>query len=151
MPVQNVVCQGCGLAYHVVWEGASTPIFASPGQLRSDDWPSTYSKFVRRGRVNPHKPVPSIRATESDSHIERFRGTETQQFKVTRAFDNDKGTSEVTDGVRVHHNLVRTHQALGTTPGEAAGITIGDGFRWRKVIDLASQAASENPAGGADP
>jgi len=104
-------------------------------------------RFVRGGRFNPHKRVPSIRAPESNNRIERFHGTEKERFKVMRAFDNDRGTSALAEGVRVHYNLVRTHQALKMTPGEAAGIPMGEGFRWRKVIDLATQAASESAAG----
>jgi len=54
-----------------------------------------------------------------------------------RAFDNESGASVLAEGFRVHYNLVREHQALGMTPGEVAGIPVGDGFRWRKVIEEA--------------
>jgi putative transposase len=100
-------------------------------------------KHVRGGRFNPHKRVPSIRAPESNNRIERFHGTEKERFKVMRGFDNDQGTSALAEGVRVHYNLVRTHQAIKMTPGEAAGIPTGDGFRWLTVLKEATKAQEE--------
>lgn len=96
-------------------------------------------KFVRGGHFNPHKRVPSIRAKESNNRIERFHGTEKERFKVMRAFDGEPGTAILAEGFRVHYNLVRDHQALGMTPGEAAGIPLGDGFRWKRIIEEASR------------
>ena len=89
---------------------------------------------------NPHKRVPSIRAKESNNRIERFHGTEKERFKVMRAFDNEPGTATIADGLRVHYNLVRDHQALCMTPGEAAGIPVGDGFRWKRIIEEATKS-----------
>lgn len=102
------------------------------------------SSHVRGGRFNPHKRVPSIRARESNNKIERFHGTEKERTKVMRAFDNEAGSSALMEGFRVHYNLVRDHEALGMTPGEAAGIPIGPGFRWRKVIEEATKAVPRN-------
>jgi transposase-like protein len=97
-------------------------------------------KFVCGGRFNPHKRVPSIRAKESNNRIERFHGTEKERFKVMRAFDGEPGTAVLAEGLRVHYNLVRDHQALGMTPGEAAGIPVGDGFRWKRIIEIAASS-----------
>ena len=97
------------------------------------------TKHVRGGWFNPHKRVPSIRAKESNNRIERFHGTEKERFKVMRAFDGEPGTAALAEGLRVHYNLVREHQALGMTPGEAAGIPVGDGFRWKQIIEMASK------------
>jgi len=97
-------------------------------------------KFVRSGRFNPHKRVPSIRARESNNKIERFHGTEKERMKVMRAFDNEGGSSALMEGLRAHYNLVRDHEAVGMTPGEAAGIPMGSGFRWRKIIEGAAKA-----------
>jgi putative transposase len=96
-------------------------------------------KFVHGGWFNPHKRVPSIRAKESNNRIERFHGTEKERFKVMRAFDGEPGTAVLAEGLRVHYNLVRDHQALGMTPGEAAGIPVGAGFRWKRIIEEASK------------
>jgi transposase-like protein len=92
------------------------------------------------GMVNPHHRVPSIRAKESNNRIERFHGSEKERTKVMRAFDNDSGASALAEGFRVHYNLVRPHQSLGMTPGEAAGIPLGDGFRWRAILEELSRA-----------
>jgi transposase-like protein len=92
-------------------------------------------KRVRGGRFNPHKRVPSIRAKESNNRIERFHETEKERFKVMRAFDGEPGTEVLAEGLRVHYNLVREHQALGMTPGEAAGIPVGEGFQWKRTIE----------------
>ena len=97
-------------------------------------------KHVHGGRFNPHHRVPSIRAPESNNRIERFHGTEKERTKVMRAFDNEQGASNLADGFRVHYNLVRDHQTLGMTPGEAVGIPIGPGFKWQKVIEEATKA-----------
>lgn len=95
---------------------------------------------VHGGRFSPHRRVPSIRAKDSNNRIERFHGTEKERFKVMRAFDGEPGTQVLSDGLRVHYNLVREHQALGMTPGEAAGIPTGNGFRWKQIIEEASRA-----------
>jgi hypothetical protein len=59
-----------------------------------------------------------------------------------RAFDGEPGTAVLAEGFRVHYNLVREHQAFGMTPGEAAGIPVGDGFRWKLTLEQATQAKS---------
>jgi transposase-like protein len=107
-------------------------------------------KHVRGGRFNPHKRVPSIRAKESNNRIERFHGTEKERFKVMRAFDGEPGTAVLAEGLRVHYNLVRDHQALGMTPGEAAGIPVGDGFRWRTIIELAARGGAASGSNGSE-
>jgi len=94
--------------------------------------------------VNPHRRVPSIRAAESNNPIERFHGTEKERTKVMRAFDNEKGTSNLMEGFRAHYNLVRDHQALRTTPGAAAGFTPLSGFRWHELL----KRAAPKPANG---
>jgi transposase-like protein len=107
-------------------------------------------KLVHGGRFNPHRRVPSIRAQESNNRIERFHGTEKERTKVMRAFKTKDGASALAEGFRAHYNLVKTHQTLGTTPGEAAGIPTGDGFRWRRVLAEATRErkteSQESPA-----
>jgi transposase-like protein len=105
-------------------------------------------KHVQSGRFNPHKRVPSIRAPESNNRIERFHGTEKERFKVMRAFDGEPGTAVLAEGLRVHYNLVREHQALGMTPGEAAGIPTGNGFKWLAILTAASSLEPFRPSNG---
>jgi transposase-like protein len=92
----------------------------------------------------PHRRVPSIRAKVSNNRIERFQGTEKQRFKVMRAFDGKPGAEVLSEGHRVHYNLVREHEAIGMTPGEAAGIPMPDGMRWKTIIERASRSRSGN-------
>jgi putative transposase len=85
----------------------------------------------------PHRVVPSIRAAESNNLVERLNGSQRDRTKTMRGFDNERGTTDLMAGWRVHHNLIRDHLSLGTTPGVAAGIPELQGFRWRALLDLA--------------
>ena len=41
---------------------------------------------------------------------------------MMRAFDTDGGAAMITEGFRVHYNLVKPHMGIGgSTPGDAAG------------------------------
>jgi putative transposase len=129
----------------VLSDGMKTYPEALSKELGRRAKPTDDPKLVRgKAWFSPHRRVPSIRAKESNNRIERFHGTEKERFKVMRAFDNDLGTSALSEGLRAHYNLVRTHQALGMTPGEAAGIPLGDGFRWKRLIKLATEAVPRN-------
>ena len=91
-----------------------------------------------KGYTNPHRRVPSIRAPESNNRIERLHETEKERTKVVRAFDNEGGTAMITEGFRVHYNLVKPHMAFdGQTQGDAAGVSLTDGFRWKAILDAA--------------
>jgi hypothetical protein len=90
-----------------------------------------------KGRHSPHKVVPSIRAEESNNRIERLHGTEKSRIKVMRAFDQPDGAAALMDGWRVHYDMIRTHQALGKTPAEAADIPPLSGFKWHELLKLA--------------
>jgi putative transposase len=92
-----------------------------------------------KGRWSPHVRVPSIRAKQSNNIIERFHGSEKERIKVMRGFDNDAGCKSIMEGYRVHYNLIRDHQTLGITPGEMAGLSRIDGFRWLEVLKKATQ------------
>jgi transposase-like protein len=110
----------------------ATP-FDDPKQVKGHGW------------FTPHRRVPSIRAKLSNNKIARYHGTEKQRFKVMRAFDGPAGASVLSEGHRVHYNLVREHEALGMTPGEAAGIPMPDGMRWKAIIEKASRSRSVTP------
>lgn len=88
--------------------------------------------------MNPHHRVPSIRAKESNNRVERLHGTEKKRIKVMRAFDNPDGAAGLTDGFRIHYDMVRIHHAIGKTPAEAAGLEPLTGFKWLEVIKAAS-------------
>jgi transposase-like protein len=97
--------------------------------------------------VNPHHRVKSIRAKPSKNLVERLHGTEKERTKTMRGFGNDAGASMLMEGFRVHYNLVRPHQSLGTTPAVAAGLPDVGGFRWKEIILQASRGI---PAGQAE-
>ncbi|MGA7476707.1 MAG: IS6 family transposase [Thermoplasmata archaeon] len=124
----------------VLTDGMQTYPEAVKKELGRRATPFDDPKLARRGWFSPHRRVPSIRAKESNNRIERFHGTEKERIKVMRGFDNDGGTSALMEGFRVHYNLVKDHQTLGMTPGEAAGIPTGDGFRWLTVLREATKA-----------
>ncbi len=96
--------------------------------------------------VNPYVRVPSIRAKRSNNLVERLHGTEKERIKVMRGF-HGKGPKLLMQGFRVHYNLVRPHGALGTTPGEAAGLPDPGGFRWNEIL---RQAERDVPKGQAE-
>lgn len=95
-----------------------------------------------------HRRVPSIRAAESNNRVERLHGSEKQRIKVMRGFDNDRGCAALSEGWRVHYNLVRGHMGLGTTPGEAAGLPSLEGLKWRAILDLATVSRNVTAAPG---
>jgi transposase-like protein len=98
-----------------------------PTEVRTDGM-MTYPDAIQRElgsaqrRYTPHRRVPSIRAKESNNRVERLHGTEKERIKVMRGFKNDKGAANLMNGWRTHYNLIRKHTALGTSPGQAAGL-----------------------------
>jgi transposase-like protein len=128
-----------------------------PATIRTDGMHS-YSwaigkEFGHRGQkaengrlvfINPHKRVPSIRAAESNNIVERLHGTEKSRTKVMRAFDQVNGASSLMDGWRVHYDMVREHQAIGMTPGEAAGMPKLEGFKWHELLLKATSEKNNN-------
>lgn len=96
--------------------------------------------------VNPHHRVPSIRAKVSNNLVERLHGTEKERFKVMRGFHGNKGPTSILEGFRVHYNLVRTHGALGVTPGVAAGLPDPGSFRWNEILRDSSRNVPKGQA-----
>lgn len=114
-----------------------------PSEVLTDGM-MAYPRAVHR-TLGPgvHRRVPSIKAKDSNNRIERLHGTQRERTKVMRAYDNDQGAAALGEGSRVHYNLVRDHQALGTTPGEAAGLEALEGFRWLALLERAVKAEAE--------
>lgn len=113
-----------------------------PSEVFTDGM-NAYPYAVKREiGVGVHQRVPSIRAKESNNRIERLHGTEKERTKVMRGFDGEEGAAGIAEGFRAHYNLVRKHQTLGVTPGEAAGLEPLEGFKWRAVIERAVQKAT---------
>jgi putative transposase len=128
-------------------DGLSTypeAIFKEFGRRRGEGDAPSDPKLNHRTWYSPHRVVPSIRAAESNNILERLNGTSKDRTKTMRAYDNDRGAAALSEGWQVHYNLVRTHLALGTTPGVAAGLPDLGGFKWRALLDLATR----RPANG---
>jgi putative transposase len=89
--------------------------------------------------VSPHVRVPSIRAKRSNNLVERLHGTEKERVKVMRGFHGERGAKVLAEGFRVHYNMVREHEALGTTPGVAASLPDPGGFRWKRIVEHSSK------------
>jgi len=123
---------------------ARTMTTVRPSEIRTDGF-ALYARAISKEFGNnygpggkghsPHRVVPSIRAPESNNLLERLNGTSKDRTKTTRAYDNDAGAFALSEGWKVHYNLVRDHLALGTTPGVAAGFAPIQGFRWREIVD----------------
>ena len=114
----------------------------SPVEIFSDGmgaYPRAIHNEFGRGSASPHRRVPSIRAPESNNLVERLHGTEKERIKVMRGFDNPKGAAALMEGFRVHYNMIRDHQTLGTTPGDMAGLPVVGGFRWAELLRLATK------------
>lgn len=101
-----------------------------------------------KGYTNPHRLVPSIRAKVSNNRIERLHGSEKDRIRPMRGFDTDGGAAALADGYRVYYDAVRTHLAIGTTPAEAAGLHLPDGFRWKAILERAVTRNVTDGAGG---
>ena len=75
---------------------------------------------------------------ESNNCIERLHGTEKERTKVTRGFDTDGGAAVIAEGFWVYYNLVKPDMGIGSaTPGDAAGVALPDGFRWKAILNAA--------------
>jgi hypothetical protein len=67
-----------------------------------------------------------------------------------RGFDTDRGNLGLMEGFRVHYNLVKTHQVLGTIPGEAAGIPLPSEMRWKAIVQKAARSRIVTRSAGAE-
>lgn len=88
------------------------------------------------------KPSSRVHAARADYRVVRAPNAD---FGVPSFFAGRRAAHGGTGrGLRVHYNLVQEHQALGMTPGEAAGIPLGDGFRWKAILKEAGKLAHRN-------
>ena len=72
-----------------------------------------------------------------------MHGEQKCRTKTMRVYDNDRGAESLSQGYRVHYNLVKEHMTLGKTPGEAAGIKSFSGFKWRGIIEKGVELEAE--------
>ena len=77
--------------------------------------------------------------------MESFNGnTVRHREKVVRGLK--KEDSAILIGLRLYHNHVRPHHGLSDnmTLGEAAGIRIEDGNKWKTIIQAAAKQKSDD-------
>ena len=120
------------------FEKAKLTTAVRPTEVRSDGMNAyPWAVKVEFGE-GIHRRVPSIRAKDSNNRIERMHGSQKDRTKTMRAYDNDRGAAALSEGWRVHYDMVKTHLTLGTTPGIVAGLPDLGTFRWRTLLDLAT-------------
>ena len=123
----------------------------NPTVLISDKLPA-YQKAARKvfGNKTYHKSDAGLRSKRkgpnggstgnyhpSNNRMERLNGTIRDREKTFRGL----GTADtpVFDGMKVHYNHVRGHDALrNKTPAEVAGITTEGANKWKTLIQNAS-------------
>lgn len=125
------------------FERAKEATEVRPTEIRSDGMNSYPWAIEREFGPGVHRPVEGIRAEVNNNRVERLHGSEKDRTKVMRAYDNDTGAAALSEGWRVHYNVVRDHMALGTTPGLKAGLPDLGEFRWKELIIRASEYAAE--------
>lgn len=96
-----------------------------------------YDAGIRSKRIgHTGRPTGSI-YHPSNNKMERLNGTIRDREKTFRGL----GTPDtpVFEGLKVHYNHVRTHDALkNRTPAEAAGIIVEGGNKWLTIIQNSS-------------
>ena len=132
-------------------ERAKLATASRPTELRTDGMRAYPWAVKAEFGPGVHRRVPSIRAAESNNLVERLHGSEKDRTKTMRAFDNDRGCAALSEGWRVHYDMVRDHLSLGTTPGIAAGLPDLGQFRWRTLIELATSRNVTAAPGVAQP
>ena len=71
----------------------------------------------------------------NNNRIERYHNEIKARTKVMRGMQNPMG---ILDGIRIHHNFIREHQTLGTTPAKVAGIELPMEDGWGDLIQFSS-------------
>ncbi len=60
----------------------------------------------------------------NNNRMERKWGGDRERTKVMRAFKRADSAAAILDGLTVHRNFMRDHEALGMTPAQKAGISL---------------------------
>ncbi len=130
------------------FERAKAATDVRPTEVRSDGMKSyPWAVKVEFGE-GVHRHVEGIKAVENNNRLERLNGTSKDRTKTMRAYDGDKGAAALSEAWRAHYDMVKTHLALKTTPGLAAGLPDLGTFRWRTLIELAATNRIVTPDGG---
>ncbi len=86
----------------------------------------------------------SVRHEGLNSKVERLNGSVRDREVVMRGMDHKESAQTLLDAMRIYHNYVRKHQALGKTPAEQAGIKLHlEGNRIKNLMQNAADNVSE--------
>ena len=99
----------------------------------------TYHKSdagIRSKRVGPSGKKCGANFHPSNNKMERLNGTIRDREKVFRGLRSSQ--TAVFDGMKVHYNHCRPHDAIKKTPAEAAGITTEGRNKWKSIIQNSS-------------
>ena len=99
----------------------------------------TYHKCdagIRSKRIGPSGKVSGANFHPSNNKMERLNGTIRDREKVFRGLRSSH--TPVFDGMKVHYNHVRKHDAIKKTPAEAAGISVEGRNKWKTLIQNSS-------------
>jgi transposase-like protein len=92
-----------------------------------------------------HIPKAGINKPHANNNrIERLNGTVRERVKVQRGWKSMQ--SQIAEGLRIHYNFVKPHEALnGQTPAQAAGIGIQGENIWLELLTKALTTRGETP------
>jgi putative transposase len=81
-----------------------------------------------------HIPKAGVNKPHANNNrIERLNGTLRERVKVQRGWKTMK--TPIAEGLRIHYNFVKPHEALdGKTPAEAAGVGIEGENKWLSLL-----------------
>ena len=99
----------------------------------------TYHKSdagIRSKRVGPSGKKNHANFHPSNNKMERLNGTIRDREKTFRGLGYTH--TPVFEGMKVHYNHCRKHDAIKKTPAEAAGITIEGRNKWKTLIQNSS-------------
>ena len=99
----------------------------------------TYHKSdagIRSKRIGPSGKTSGANYHPSNNKMERLNGTIRDREKTFRGLGAPD--TPVFDGMRVHYNHCRRHDAIAKTPAEAAGIHTEGRNKWKTIIQNSS-------------
>ena len=112
-----------------------------PLSLISDgarNFDTAYKKEFQTHTLPRTKHIRHIRVQGdlNNNKMERLNGEIRDREKTMRGLK--KAETPILKGLRIYHNYVRNHEALGQTPAERAGIKVEGSNKWKTLIENAS-------------
>lgn len=111
-------------------------IAKEPAKVIITDGAFSYNKAVSKEfrtltNTNPHYQYVSLKSRDcSNNNIERFHNSFRQRDKVMRGFKGNQ--KQYAENFKTYYNFVRTHQGMGITPAQRAGIDVPN--NWKELL-----------------